>query len=215
MPFEFQRTKIPDVILIKPRVFEDERGFFMETYKKSDFKKAGIDVDFVQCNHSKSARGVIRGLHFQKEPYAQSKLVRCIKGKVFDVAVDIRNDSETIGKYVSVELSEENKHLFFIPKGFAHGFQVLSKTAEIEYLIDNEFAPSYEDGIRWDDPEININWPNSKEILSELDQYRPLLKNPDNDFNYSKEKPNDFIKNNIIFGGNRDVSSDVTEKGSE
>ena len=116
MPFEFQRTKIPDVVLIKPKVFGDDRGFFMETYKKSDFKKAGIDIDFVQCNHSKSTYGVIRGLHFQREPYAQSKLIRCIKGKIFDVAVDIRKESQFFGKYVAVELSEENKQMLFIPK---------------------------------------------------------------------------------------------------
>jgi dTDP-4-dehydrorhamnose 3,5-epimerase len=144
MPFQFERTKIPDVILIKPKVFNDERGFFMETYKKSEFKENGIDVDFVQCNHSKSSKGVIRGLHFQKEPCAQSKLVRCIRGKIFDVAVDIRKNSKTFGNYVSVELSEENKYLLFIPQGFAHGFQVLSEEAEIEYLVDNEYAPDYE-----------------------------------------------------------------------
>jgi len=170
MPFEFQRTKIPDVILIKPRVFEDDRGFFMETYKKSDFKKTGIDVDFVQCNHSKSTRGVIRGLHFQYRPYVQSKLVRCIKGKVFDVAVDIRKDSKFFGKYVSAELSEENKYLLFIPQGFAHGFQVLSNEAEIEYLVDNEYAPDCEAGIIWNDEDINIEWPINSPIISKKDE---------------------------------------------
>lgn len=176
MPFEFQRTKIPDVLLIKPQVFKDERGFFMETYKKSDFKKAGIDVDFVQSNHSKSTKGVIRGLHFQKKPYMQSKLVRCIRGKIFDVAVDIRKESETFGKYVSVELSEENKYLLFIPKGFAHGFQVVSEVAEIEYLVDNEFAPDYEEGILWSDSLVNVKWPVQNPVLSKKDLSFPLLK---------------------------------------
>jgi len=169
MPFEFQRTKIPDVFLIKPLVFEDERGFFMENYKKSDFRKAGIDVDFNQSNHSKSTYGVIRGLHFQREPYAQSKLIRCIKGKIFDVAVDIRKDSKYYGQHISIELTEENKKLLFIPKGFAHGFQVLSKEAEIEYLVDKEYAPDYESGIIWNDPEINIDWPERHNHLSKKD----------------------------------------------
>ena len=170
MPFEFQRTKIPDVILIKPKVFNDDRGFFIETYKKSDFKKAGIDADFVQMNHSKSIKGVIRGLHFQHKPYAQSKLVRCINGKIFDVAVDIRKDSKTFGKYVSVELSTENKHLLFIPKGFAHGFQVLSEEAEIEYLVDSWYAPNYEDGIIWNDENINVEWPIAHPMISKKDE---------------------------------------------
>ena len=169
MPFEFQRTKIPDVILVKPKVFPDQRGFFMETYKQSEFSKNGILTVFVQSNHSKSGYGVIRGLHFQKDPYAQSKLVRCIKGKIFDVAVDIRKDSETFGKYAFAELSEENKHLLFIPKGFAHGFQVLSEEAEIEYLVDSEYAPDYEDGILWNDSKINVKWPMKKPTISEKD----------------------------------------------
>ena len=170
MPFDFQKTKIPDVILIKPKVFHDDRGFFLETYKKSDFKKNGINIDFVQCNHSKSSKGVIRGLHYQKEPYAQSKLVRCINGRIFDVAVDIRKDSKYFGKYVSVELSDENKNMLFIPKGFAHGFQVLSDEAEIEYLVDNEYAPDCEDGIRYDNKTVGIDWPVEEVILSEKDE---------------------------------------------
>jgi dTDP-4-dehydrorhamnose 3,5-epimerase len=184
MPFEFQRTKIPGVVLIKPRVFEDDRGFFMETYKQSDFKEAGIDVSFVQMNHSKSTKGVIRGLHFQKEPYAQSKLVRCIKGKIFDVAVDVRKDSEYFGKYVSAELSEENKQLLFIPKGFAHGFQVLSEEAEIEYLVDNEYAPEYENGIIWNDENINVEWPIDNLIVSKKDERLIGLINFENIINF-------------------------------
>jgi len=170
MPFEFQRTKIPDVILIKPKVFEDDRGFFMETYKRSDFKDAGIDVNFVQMNHSRSTYGVIRGLHFQREPYAQSKLVRCIKGEIFDVAVDIRKGSKTFGRHISVELSEENNCMLFIPKGFAHGFQVLSNDSDLLYLADAEYSPNHEDGIIWNDISLDINWPIINPRVSEKDK---------------------------------------------
>lgn len=142
-------------------------GFFMEIYKKSEFKKNGIDIDFVQYNHSKSSYGVIHGLHFQKEPHAQSKL--CINGNIFDIVVDIRKDSEHYGKYVSAEQSDENKHLLFIPQGFAHGFQILSKEAEIEYLVDNEYAPEYEKGIHWSDPQVNVDWPVEDIFISKKD----------------------------------------------
>jgi dTDP-4-dehydrorhamnose 3,5-epimerase (EC 5.1.3.13) len=130
MPFEFIKTDIKEVILIKPKVFEDERGFFLESYKKSEFEENGITDVFIQDNHSKSVKGVLRGLHYQKEPAAQGKLVRCIKGKIFDVAVDIRKNSPTYGRWVGYELSEENKLMLFIPKGFAHGFLTLSEEAE-------------------------------------------------------------------------------------
>ena len=133
MPFEFERLAINDVILVKPKVFGDSRGFFMEAYKKSDFFANGIDVEFNQDNHSKSVKGVLRGLHYQEKPYGQAKLVRCSRGRIYDVAVDIRKESETFGKYVKVELSEENKHMLFIPEGFAHGFVVLSDEAELLY----------------------------------------------------------------------------------
>lgn len=175
LPFEFQRTIISDVILVKPKIFSDSRGFFFETYKKSEFKKAGIDVDFIQCNHSKSTKGVIRGLHFQREPHAQSKLVRCLHGRIFDVAVDLRKDSKYFGRYVSFELSEDNKYLLFIPQGFAHGFQVVSKEAEIEYLVDNEYAPSHEDGIIYKDGCIGIKWPIKELSISEKDRLLPKL----------------------------------------
>ena len=135
MPFEFIKTDISEVILIKSKVFGDERGYFMETYKKSDFEKIGIDTDFVQDNHSKSTKGVLRGLHFQKEPFAQGKLVRCVKGKIFDVAADIRKGSPTFGRWVGHELSEENKLMLWIPKGFAHGFLTISEEAEIIYKV--------------------------------------------------------------------------------
>jgi len=176
MPFEFEKIDIPDVILIKPKVFEDERGFFMETYVKEDFEKAGIKVEFIQENHSKSKYGVLRGLHFQREPYAQSKLVRCIKGKILDVAVDIRKNSPTFAKYISAELSEDNKLMLFIPKGFAHGFLVLSKEAEVIYKVDNVYAPDHESGLIWNDKAISIKWPINNPILSQKDRRLPTLK---------------------------------------
>jgi len=176
MPFKFKRLEIPDVILIKPKVFEDERGFFMETYKKPDFEKAGIKGDFVQDNHSKSKYGVLRGLHFQKEPYAQSKIVRCIRGVIYDVAVDLRKNSPTFGKYVGVILSEFNKHQLYIPRGFAHGFVVLSDVAEVVYKVDNVYAPDYEGGLIWNDPDVNIQWPVESPIVSPKDKRLPTLR---------------------------------------
>ena len=175
MPFEFKRLKIPDVILIKPEVFEDERGFFMETYKKEDFKNVGIKGEFVQDNHSKSKQGVLRGLHFQKEPYAQAKIVRCARGKIYDVAVDLRKNSPTFGKYVGVNLSEENKYLLYIPRGFAHGFLALSD-AEVIYKADNVYAPEYEAGLIWNDADINVEWPIKKPIVSQKDRNLLTLK---------------------------------------
>jgi dTDP-4-dehydrorhamnose 3,5-epimerase len=186
MPFEFVKTVIPEVILIKPKVFEDARGFFLESYKQSDFEKYGIKDTFVQDNHSKSTKGVLRGLHYQKEPAAQGKLVRCIKGKIFDVAVDIRKNSPTYGKWVGYELSEENKLMLFIPKGFAHGFLTLSEEAEIIYKVSGaEYSKEYEKGIIWNDKTINIKWPleNIKEIiLSDKDKNLPTLEEADNNF---------------------------------
>lgn len=177
MPFEFKRLEIPEIILIRPKVFEDERGFFMETFKKEDFEKFGIKGEFVQDNHSKSKYGVLRGLHFQKKPYEQAKLVRCIKGIIFDVAVDIRRDSKTFGKYVGVILSEFNKLILYVPRGFAHGFLTLSSEAEVVYKVDNKYSPENEGGIIWNDPEINIKWPEIETvILSEKDKKWPTLK---------------------------------------
>ena len=176
MPFEFVKTKIPDVILIKPKVFGDERGFFMETYKKEDFERAGIRGEFIQDNHSRSRYGVLRGLHFQKEPYAQAKIVRCIRGIIFDVAVDLRKDSPTFGKWVGVILSEFNKHQLYVPRGFAHGFCVLSEVAEVVYKVDNKYAPDYEGGVIWNDEDIGIEWPIDEPTLSEKDQKWPTLK---------------------------------------
>lgn len=177
MNFEFEKQKIEDVILIKPKVFGDNRGFFMESYKKSEFAANGITVEFNQDNHSKSTAHVLRGLHFQKPPYGQAKLVRCIRGRIYDVAVDIRPYSETFGKYVKVELSEENKHMLFIPDGFAHGFVVLSDVAELMYKASGEYAPQADCGIIWNDETINIDWGIDFEpILSEKDTKQKTLK---------------------------------------
>ena len=177
MTFEFKRLEIPEVILITPKVFIDERGFFMEIYQKEEFAKAGITGEFVQQNHSKSVKGVLRGLHYQKESYAQAKLVRCIKGEIFDVAVDIRKNSSSFGKYVSATLSAENKNILYIPRGFAHGFEVLSEEAEVIYSVDNSYSKISEIGIIWDDKDTNINWPIKSDILvSEKDKKWPTLR---------------------------------------
>ena len=159
-------TSIEGLYIIEPTVFGDDRGYFMETYSKADFEEIGITCEFVQDNQSKSKKGVLRGLHYQKEN-TQAKLVRCISGKVFDVAVDIRPGSKTYGKWEGVILSAENKKMFYIPKGFAHGFLVLSDTAEFVYKCDDIYNPSAEAGIKWDDPEIGIVWPEIPEIQHE------------------------------------------------
>ncbi len=178
MPFEFKKLKIKDVILVIPKVFEDERGFFLEGYKKSEFIKNGINAEFNQDNHSKSVKGVLRGLHYQAPPMGQAKLVRCIQGEIMDVAVDIRHSSPTFGQWVSEILSSENKHMLFIPEGFAHGFIVLSDTAEIHYKASNEYSKEHDRGILWNDSDINVDWNiDYPPILSEKDKIQPLLKN--------------------------------------
>lgn len=176
MHFEFKRLEIPDVILIKPKVFEDERGFFMETYRKEEFEKAGIKEEFVQDGHSRSKYGVLRGLHFQKEPYAHAKLVRCTKGVIYDVVVDLRRDSPTFGKYVSSILSEFNKYILYVPKGFVHGFVVLSKEADVLYKFDRPYNSKYYRGLVWNDPDVNIKWPIDDPIVSLQDQKWPTLR---------------------------------------
>jgi dTDP-4-dehydrorhamnose 3,5-epimerase len=180
MPFEFEPLAIPEVILIKPKVFADERGFFLETYKKSDFERAGIPYEFIQDNHSASKKGVLRGLHYQKKPAVQGKLVRCVRGVIFDVAVDIRVGSPTFGKWVGVYLSEENKHMLWIPPGFAHGFLVVSDYAEVIYKVSHsEYSPAHDAGIIWNDPTIGIEWPLhlvDEIILSRKDENLPRLK---------------------------------------
>ena len=176
MPFEFKKLKIKDVILVTPQVFCDESGFFMETYKKSDFYANGIDIEFNQDNHSKSTKGVLRGLHFQKSPYGQAKLVRCTRGKILDVAVDIRKESPTFGKYVSEILSEDNKNMLFIPEGFAHGFLVLSDEAELNYKASGEYNKEADCGVMWNDLDIGIDWNFDFEpILSEKDKHQLSL----------------------------------------
>lgn len=176
MPFEFEKQNIKDVILIKPQVFSDNRGFFLESYKKSDFEANGISVEFNQDNHSKSSKHVLRGLHYQANPYSQAKLVRCVRGRIYDVAVDLRKESETYKKYVKVKLSEENKCMLFIPQGFAHGFVVLSEEAEIIYKASGEYNPEADRGVFWKDKDLNINWEIDFEpILSLKDQNLPCL----------------------------------------
>ncbi|HAV9315515.1 TPA: dTDP-4-dehydrorhamnose 3,5-epimerase [Escherichia coli] len=177
------KTEIPDVLIFEPKVFGDERGFFFESFNQKVFEEAvGRKVEFVQDNHSKSSKGVLRGLHYQLEPYVQGKLVRCVVGEVFDVAVDIRKSSPTFGKWVGVNLSAENKRQLWIPEGFAHGFLVLSETAEFLYKTTNYYHPESDRGIIWDDPELNIDWPltdlgNDVLLLSSKDKTHPTLNN--------------------------------------
>ncbi|ODS36263.1 MAG: dTDP-4-dehydrorhamnose 3,5-epimerase [Candidatus Altiarchaeales archaeon WOR_SM1_86-2] len=184
MPFKFKRLEIPEVVLIAPKVFEDDRGFFMETYRKSDFAKFGINKDFVQENHSSSTKNTLRGLHYQKEPMAQGKLVRVIRGEIFDVGVDIRKGSPTYGKYISEILSEKNKLMLYIPEGFAHGFCVLSDVADVIYLTTEVYTPEYDRGIIWNDEDLAVEWPMEKPILSEKDLKQPGLKDADINFQY-------------------------------
>jgi len=175
---EYIETDIKGVYVIEPRVFNDARGYFMETWKQAEFEEHIGKVQFIQDNESKSSYGVLRGLHYQKGDASQAKLVRVIKGRVLDVAVDIRRSSPTFGKHVMVELSEDNKRQFYIPRGFAHGFLVLSDEAIFIYKVDNFYAPQQDAGIRWNDPELGIEWPiDPKDVqTSEKDLRQPLLK---------------------------------------
>ena len=171
--FTFNETKIKDVYIIDVKTYGDNRGYFMETYKESDFKEAGLNYNFIQDNQSSSHKGVLRGLHFQKT-HPQAKLVRVLKGEVFDVAVDLRKGSPTYGQWVGAVLSEENKRQFMIPRGFAHGFVVMSDYAEFAYKCDDLYHPEDEGGIVWNDPDIGIDWPDVGEIiLSEKDKAQP------------------------------------------
>ena len=177
---KFIKTAIPDVYIIEPLVFEDDRGYFLESFNLEKFEENVYPIKFLQDNESKSSRGVLRGLHFQKPPFSQAKIVRCIEGCVMDVAVDIRKGSPTYGKHVAVELSGENKRQLFVPRGFAHGFSVLSENAVFAYKVDNRYAPESDSGIRYDDKELNINWGLKKEDIQlspkdyELESFKNL-----------------------------------------
>ena len=175
------KTDIEGVLILEPKVFYDARGYFFESYNERDFNALVGNVNFIQDNESRSQYGVLRGLHFQKGEQSQAKLVRVVRGTVYDVAVDLRKSSPTFGKYVGVELSEENHRQFFIPRGFAHGFAVMSEIAVFQYKCDNLYAPESEGAIMWNDPDLNIKWPvkADKIILSEKDKHHPLLKDSD------------------------------------
>ncbi len=182
MSFTFTRFQIHEVILVTPKVFGDARGAFIETYKYSEFARVGIAEQFVQDNQSTSKRNVLRGLHFQKYPKAQGKLVRCTRGKIFDVAVDLRKSSPTYREWVGFELSDNNNQMIYIPPAFAHGFVVLSAEAEVCYKCTKEYSKDLDAGIRWNDPAIKVQWPGKDFIISEKDKNLPLLKDADNDF---------------------------------
>ena len=177
MPFQFQATGIDGPILVTPRMFPDSRGHFFETYKLSEFSANGIHDSFVQSNASRSKVNVLRGLHYQVEPHAQSKLVRCVHGAIYDVAVDIRASSPTFGRWVAQELNADSGFMLYIPQGFAHGFVTLSPVAEVNYLVSAEYHPDSERGIRWDDEDIGIDWPVDAPLLSDKDVLFPSLRN--------------------------------------
>jgi dTDP-4-dehydrorhamnose 3,5-epimerase len=177
MPFTFEKTGIAGLFIIQPKKFGDDRGWFSETYKRSDFENMGIREEFVQDNHSVSVRGVLRGLHFQRAPYGQGKLVRCVQGEVWDVAVDLRKNSETYGESLGLILSAENRKMFYIPPGFAHGFYTISDEAVFLYKVTAEYVPDYDGGIRFDDPNIAIQWPiqTKSPLISAKDEALPYL----------------------------------------
>ena len=182
MPFSFRRTLIPEVILIEPRIFPDQRGFFTETYKRSEFAAEGITEIFVQCNMSRSSKGILRGLHYQKYPKCQSKLVWAVAGEIYDVVVDLRRSSPTFGKWIAQMLSAENRQILYVPVGFAHGFCVTSEVAEIVYMATEEYAPAFEAGVLWNDPTLQIDWPIPEPQLSDRDKSWPRLADADPHF---------------------------------
>lgn len=181
-------TDIQGVVIIEPRIFRDDRGYFFESFSQKEFEEKVLKTSFVQDNESKSSYGVLRGLHFQTPPFAQSKLVRVVKGAVLDVAVDIRSGSPTYGQHVAVELTEDNHRQFFVPRGFAHGFSVLSEEVIFQYKCDNFYAPKNEGALAWDDQELNIDWriPRDKVVLSEKDKYHPCLKDFQSPFHFDE-----------------------------
>ena len=176
MPFIFEKIALEGVVLIHPKLFIDGRGFFIETFKRDDFAAAGLPADFVQDNHSKSSKGVLRGLHYQRGSTAQGKLLRCTAGALLDVGVDLRRTSGTFGRWIAVELSAENARMLYLPPGFAHGFLTLSETAEIQYKCTVPYSPADERGIRWDDPELAIDWGTQEPLLSPRDATLPYLR---------------------------------------
>ncbi|HQW84005.1 MAG TPA: dTDP-4-dehydrorhamnose 3,5-epimerase [Ferruginibacter sp.] len=182
----FIKTEFPELLIIEPTVYTDSRGYFFESYNENEFKKAGVDIKFLQDNQSKSSYGVIRGLHYQLAPYAQTKLVRVLSGLILDVVVDLRKGSPTYGKSFTLELSDKNNKQLFIPKGFAHGFSVLSDTAEVIYKCDAFYNKASETGIAYNDPELGIDWqiPAHLAIISDKDKINPLFKNCKNNFNF-------------------------------
>lgn len=182
MPFEFKKLQIPEIILIEVKAFGDKRGYFKETYKQDVFFQNGIILPFVQDNFSLSSYGVLRGLHYQKPPFAQGKLVTAVRGSLFDVAVDIRQGSPTYGQWAGEILSEENHRMLYVPPGFAHGFCVLSETAALAYKVTAPYSAASETGIAWNDPDIGIQWPIDDPILSDRDVILPSLANADNPF---------------------------------
>jgi dTDP-4-dehydrorhamnose 3,5-epimerase len=187
MPFQYEQTKIKEVIAITYKAFHDARGFFSEILKDSDFKAHGIRENFVQANYSFSQKNVVRGLHFQKHPRPQGKLVTVFSGEIFDVAVDIRKGSPTYRQWVGFSLSEEKGNMLYIPAGFAHGFCVLSENARVVYFCTDEYAPDCEKGVLWNDPAIAVNWPVGSAILSDKDQQLPVLDKADNNFKYEAQ----------------------------
>lgn len=182
---KFIGTKLQGVFLIEPKVFGDHRGFFMETYNKQVFVENGFEIDFMQDNHSLSVpAGTIRGLHYQLAPKAQTKLVRCLRGAIYDVAVDIRKGSPTFGQWAGFILSEHNKRQLLVPKGFAHGFCTLVDNTEVAYKVDDYYSPENDRGILWNDPDIGIDWPTNDPVLSDKDKIHPILKEADNNFEF-------------------------------
>jgi dTDP-4-dehydrorhamnose 3,5-epimerase len=182
MPFKFERMDIPDLVLIKAHTFSDDRGYFLETYKYSEFAENGINDNFLQDNFSHSTHGVLRGLHFQKEPHAQAKLVKVLRGAIFDVAVDIRPNSPTFGQWVGLKLTGQEHQMLYIPEGFAHGFCVISDEVDFVYKVSSEFAPDFDGGISWNDPEIGIKWPIETPQLSPKDAKLPVLADLEKNF---------------------------------
>jgi dTDP-4-dehydrorhamnose 3,5-epimerase len=182
MPFQFQRLEIPDLVLVEAQSFPDHRGFFLETYRMSGFSANGISDAFVQDNLSHSHQGVLRGLHYQKHPRAQGKLVTVLRGEIFDVAVDIRKGSPTYGQWVGLTLSDDCFRMLYVPIGFAHGFCVLSEEAVVSYKVTEEYAPDLDRGIVWNDPDIGIHWPVGNPVLSAKDAQLPQLREADNNF---------------------------------